>query len=117
MTAIKRYGRGDRLSEAVSANGFIFLSGMVPENGTDARSQTEDVLQQIDRWLAEAGSSKAHILEAVVYLADMTDYADMNAAWDAWVDSANSPARACVEAKLAQPQWKVEIKVSAVEAA
>lgn len=117
MNTIKRYGQGNRLSEAVSANGLIFLSGMVPENGTDARAQTADVLRQIDYWLAEAGSNKAHILEAVIYLADMADYDEMNVAWDAWVDCANSPARACVQAKLAKPQWKVEIKISAVQAA
>lgn len=111
---IKRLGCGARLSEAVVANGFVFLSGMVPEIGGDITAQTADVLRQIDAWLARCGSDKAHIVEATIFLANMADYAGMNAAWDAWVDAANSPARACVEAKLANGEWLVEIKVSAV---
>ncbi|WP_373740346.1 RidA family protein [Neisseria sp.] len=112
---ITYHGQTPRLSEAVVANGFVFLSGMVPENGTDAESQTADVLAQIDRWLAECGSDKAHILEATVFLSDMADYAAMNRAWDAWVAPNRAPARACVEARLAKPEWRVEIKVSAVQ--
>lgn len=116
--SIKRYGSNARLSEAVAANGLVFLAGIVPEN-TDAgiTEQTADVLRQIDYWLKEAGSDKSHILEATIYLPDLADYDGMNAAWDAWVDPANTPARACVEAKLAKPEWKVEIKLSAVQAA
>ena len=111
--AIKRLGSGARLSEAVVANSFVFLSGMVPETDGDITAQTADVLRQIDAWLAQCGSDKAHIVEATIFLADMADYAGMNAAWDAWVDAAHSPARACVEAKLAKEEWLVEIKVSA----
>lgn len=114
--AIQRLGSGARLSEAVVANGFVFLSGMVPEmdSSGDITAQTADVLRQIDAWLAQCGSDKAHIVEATIFLANMADYAGMNAAWDAWVDAANPPARACVEAKLANGEWLVEIKVSAV---
>ncbi len=114
--AIQRLGSGARLSEAVVANGFVFLSGMVPEmdSSDDITAQTADVLRQIDDWLAQCGSDKAHIVEATIFLANMADYAGMNAAWDAWVDANHSPARACVEAKLARGEWLVEIKVSAV---
>lgn len=113
---ITRLGAGARLSEAVCAKGLVFLSGMVPENETaGAQAQTADVLRQIDHWLAQCGSDKRHILEATIYLADMADYAAMNAAWDAWVDPAATPARACVEARLAKSEWKVEIKVSALQ--
>ena len=112
--AVERFGCGARLSEAVVANGFVFLSVMVSEMGGDITAQTADVLRQIDAWLAQCGSDKAHIVEATIFLANMADYAGMNAAWDAWVDAANPPARACVEAKLANGEWLVEIKVSAV---
>lgn len=113
---IQRFGATARLSEAVVTNGFVFLSGMVPENeNADIIAQTQNVLQQIDYWLAQCGSSKSHILEATIFLADMNDYTGMNAAWDAWVDTQNAPARACVEAKLAKSEWKVEIKISAVQ--
>ena len=80
----------------------------------DITAQTADVLRQIDDWLAQCGSDKAHIVEATIFLANMADYAGMNAAWDAWVDANHSPARACVEAKLVRGEWLVEIKVSAV---
>lgn len=115
---IRYYGQTERYSEAVTANGFVFLAGMVPENTEGcAKAQTEDVLAQIDRWLAECGSDKTRILEATIYLPDMADYAAMNEAWDAWVAPGHAPARACVEAKLAKPEWKVEIKVSALQKA
>lgn len=113
---VRYFGQTLRLSEATVANGLVFLSGMVPEN-TDApaKAQTENVLAQIDHWLAQCGSDKRHILEATIFLADISDYAAMNEAWDAWVDTSRTPARACVEAKLADPAWRVEIKVSAVQ--
>jgi len=112
---IRYLGTTERYSEAVCAGGFVFLSGMVPENPeTDAKAQTENVLAQIDHWLEECGSDKAHILEATIFLTDMNDYAAMNEAWDAWTAPGRAPARACIEAKLAKPEWAVEIKVSAV---
>lgn len=118
MSQILRLGKTPRLSEAVVANGFVFLSGMVPENPQeDIQAQTADVLRQIDEWLQKCGSDRAHILEATIFLPDLADYAAMNQVWDAWVDSENAPARACVQAALADPAWKVEIKISAVQKA
>ena len=115
---IEYFGQTARYSEAVTANGLVFLSGMVPENPeADAKAQTENVLAQIDAWLEKCGSSKAHILEATIFLTDMADYAAINEAWDAWVAPNRAPARACVEAKLANAAWKLEIKVSAVQSA
>lgn len=113
---IRYLGASKRYSEAVVANGLVFLSGMVPENPeADAKAQTENVLTQIDSWLAQCQSDKAHILEATIYLPDMSDYAAMNEAWDAWTAPERAPARACVEAKLASPDWKVEIKITALQ--
>ncbi len=113
---IRYLGASKRYSEAVVANGLVFLSGMVPENPeADAKAQTENVLAQIDSWLAQCQSDKAHILEATIYLPDMNDYAAMNEAWDAWTAPERAPARACVEAKLASPDWKVEIKITALQ--
>ena len=116
MGNIQRLGSGERLSEAVVANGFVFLSGQVPANPeADIEAQTADVLGQIDRILAECGSDKAHICEAVIYLPDMADYAGMNRVWDAWVAPGKAPARACVQAALADAGWKVEIKITALQ--
>ena len=105
-----------RYSEAVVANGFVFLSGQVPTNPeADIEAQTADVLSQIDRVLADCGSDKAHICEAVIYLPDMADYAGMNRVWDTWVAPGKAPARACVQAALADAGWKVEIKITALQ--
>ncbi|TNH04078.1 RidA family protein [Testudinibacter sp. TR-2022] len=113
---IQYFGQTPRFSEATVANGFVFLAGMVPENSAaNIYQQTCDVLAQIDVWLAKCGSDKNHLLEATIFLRDMSDYSEMNRAWDEWLNPQHSPARACVEAKLANPDWKVEIKVSAVQ--
>lgn len=113
---IQHIHSGTRLSEATVAQGLVFLAGQVPTNeDADITAQTEDVLAQIDALLAECGSDKAHICEAVVYLADLADYDGMNRAWDAWVVPGKTPARACVQAALANPKWKVEIKLTAVQ--
>ena len=114
---IRYFGQSAHLSEAVVAGGFVFLSGMVPENTeADVKGPTQDVLAHIDCWLEQCGSDKAHILEATVFLADMDGYAAMNEAWDEWVAAGRAPARACVQAGLADSRWAVEIKVSAVQA-
>lgn len=111
---IKRIEVGKRYSEVAIHNGVAYLAGQVPfDTSADIYGQTQQVLAEIDKWLAQAGSDKSRILMAQIYLADMADYAEMNRAWDAWVAENNAPPRACVEAKLADPKWKVEIVVSA----
>lgn len=116
--SVQYHGQSARLSEATVANGFVFLAGIVPEKtgvGINVTEQTRDVLAQIDKWLAECGSDKEHILEATIFLVDLRDFDDMNKAWDEWVAPGHAPARACVQAQLANPSWDVEIKVSAVQ--
>lgn len=112
---IERIGKAKRWSDAVAFNGVVFLSGHVPEDtrGRSVLEQTAEVLAQIDETLAEAGSSKAKLLSATIYLADIAGFDEMNAAWDAWVDSENPPARTTVEARLARPDYAVEVTVVA----
>ena len=113
--SIQRHITNQRLSEAVVANGFIFLAGQVPTIDTpDAEAQTVDVLKQIDALLAELGSDKSNILEATIYLTDLANYDALNRAWDAWVPAGHAPARACVKADIANPNWLVEIKLTAL---
>ena len=113
--SIQRHITNQRLSEAVVANGFIFLSGQVPTIDTpDAEAQTVDVLKQIDALLADLGSDKSKILEATIYLTDLANYDALNRAWDAWVPAGHAPARACVKADIANPNWLVEIKLTAL---
>lgn len=115
---IKRIDAGARMSEAVIHDGRIYLAGQVPETTTaDIQTQTREALQAIDALLAQAGSDKTHIVQAQIFLADMADFAGMNQAWDAWVVPGQAPARATVQAALADPGWKVEILVTAVVAA
>lgn len=112
--SIVRLDKGARMSEAVIHGNTIYLAGQVAE-GPDVASQTRAVLASIDALLARAGSGKANILSATIWLSDMADFAEMNSVWDAWVDKDNPPARATSEGKLAAPKFKVEIIVVAAK--
>jgi enamine deaminase RidA (YjgF/YER057c/UK114 family) len=99
-----------KLSDAVEHNGILYLAGQVAENSSAGmKAQTEDVLRQIDALLAKTGSNKSRILSATVYVSDMKLKPEMDAAWMAWVDRKNPPARATVEAQLGSPDTLVEI--------
>lgn len=111
---IQRIDAGPRMSEAVIHNGVVWLAGQVPETpGLDIRGQTREVLAQIDALLAQAGTDRSRILRAQIFLVDLADFAGMNAEWDAWVVPGHAPARATVQAALADPDWKIEIVVTA----
>jgi enamine deaminase RidA (YjgF/YER057c/UK114 family) len=114
---ITRINAGPRMSEIVIHNDTIYLSGQVGEPGFGVADQTRQTLAEIEALLAQAGSSKKSILQATIWLADMADFAEMNSVWDAWVDGANAPARATGEARLAAPDYKVEIIVVAAREA
>ncbi len=109
---IERLHTSNRMSKIVKHNGTVYLCGQVGAGDT-VTQQTQDCLSRIDKLLAEAGSDKAHILQAIVWLSDMKDFAEMNAVWDAWVPEGHAPARACGEAKLARDELKVEIIITA----
>lgn len=112
--SITRHQPGKRMSQAVVHNNTIYLAGQVAAdyNGT-IEKQTGEVLAAIDALLAEAGSSKSKVLYCQVVLNNIADFAAMNSVYDAWIDPANPPARACIEARLAHPALKVEIIVVA----
>lgn len=113
---IERRHVGKRLSELVinRASGTAYLAGQVADDPkADVTGQTQQVLAQIDDLLYEAGTDKAKILSATIYLPDMADFGAMNAVWEAWVVPGATPARATVEARLAGPDYKVEIQVVA----
>ena len=110
--SIRRIDAGPRMSDIVIHNNTVYLAGQVGE-GTTVAEQTRDILAQVDAALAKAGTDKSKLLQAIIWLDDMANFAEMNAAWDAWVDPANTPARATGEAKLAAPKYKVEIIVTA----
>ena len=112
---IQRFDTGPRMSQVVIHGDTIYLAGVVASNaaGQSVTKQTQDVLSIIDGHLAKAGSDKSKLLTATIYLTDMKTFPEMNAVWDGWVSAGNTPARATVEAKLASPQYNVEIMVTA----
>jgi enamine deaminase RidA (YjgF/YER057c/UK114 family) len=111
---IKRYETGPRMSEMTVAHGVCYLAGQIAEDASqDIQGQTRQVLAEIDKLLALAASDKTKILRAEIFLADISDFAGMNEVWETWVTPGFTPARATVEAKLANPDWKVEILITA----
>lgn len=113
--SIKRIQVGDRMSQAVVYNGIVTTAGVVAQTapGGSFAEQTGDILARIDSLLAEAGTDKSKLLSGMIWLTDMSGFAEMNSVWDAWVTPGATPVRACVEAKLAAPQYNVEIQVTA----
>jgi enamine deaminase RidA (YjgF/YER057c/UK114 family) len=117
MSSIKRVNVDKRLSDMAIYNGVAYLAGQVPDDASlDITGQTAQVLATIDKLLAEAGTDKTKILMAQIFIANMKEFDGMNKAWDAWVAPGNAPPRATVEARLANPDYKVEIVVTAAVA-
>lgn len=112
MPQITRIEPGRRMSAAVIHGDTVYLAGQVGE-GQGVTEQARSALAEVDRLLAAAGSDKSRILSCTVWLADMADFAAMNAVWEGWIDPANPPARATGEAKLATPDYRVEFIVVA----
>ena len=111
---IKHIKPGPRLSGAVVHNGIVYVSGQVPETPyADVATQTREILKKIDALLAEAGTDKRHVLNASIWLSDIVTFDEMNKPWEEWVAPGPAPARATVEARIANPKWRVEIAVMA----
>ncbi|HVI16060.1 MAG TPA: RidA family protein [Pseudolabrys sp.] len=112
---IERHETGPRMSKAVIHGDTVYLAGIVADSPKDKSiaEQTSSILSQIDGFLAMVGTNKTKLLSANIWITDMANFAEMNMVWDAWVSPGNTPARATVEAKLASPDYKVEIMVVA----
>lgn len=114
--AIERHEKSRRMSQAVVHGDTVYLAGQVADDpGADIKGQTQSVLAKIDKLLAQAGTSKANLLQAQIWVTDMRNFGAMNEVWDAWVDADNPPARACVGSLLARPEFLVEIMVVAAK--
>jgi enamine deaminase RidA (YjgF/YER057c/UK114 family) len=111
IMSINRIGVGPRMSQAVVHGDTVYVSGTVADKaaGKSVGEQTAEILAIIDGLLAKAGTDKTKILSTNIWLIDIKTFAEMNTVWDAWVSPGNTPARATVEAKLAAPQFNVEI--------
>jgi enamine deaminase RidA (YjgF/YER057c/UK114 family) len=112
---IERHETGPRMSKAVVHGNTVYLAGIVADSpkGKSMTEQTKSILSQIDGFLGRAGTDKGKLLSANIWITDMAKFAEMNAVWDAWVSPGHAPARATVEAKLASPDYLVEIMVVA----
>jgi enamine deaminase RidA (YjgF/YER057c/UK114 family) len=114
--SIARHEQSSILSQAVQYGDTVYLAGVVAKNlDQDVKGQTQQILADIDRLLAKCGSNKSKVLQAQIWVTDIRNRAPMNEVWTAWVDAKNLPARACVEAKLADPRALVEIMVIAAK--
>ena len=111
--SIRRIDVGPRMSDAVIHGNTVYLAGQVGAPGESVTSQTKAVLASIDELLTKAGTDKTKILQAIIWLDDMSTFGEMNAVWDSWVAKGHTPARATGEAKLASPEYKVEIIITA----
>lgn len=118
MPGINRIDSIGRMSRAVAYGPTLYLAGLTADDlSKDVTGQTQEILAKIDHYLAEGGSDKSRLLSANIWLSDIGTFNEMNAVWDAWVDRANPPARATVEARLAGPRYLVEIMVVAAREA
>lgn len=107
---IMRYQKGSRMSQAVSYGGLVYIAGQVADDRkTGIEAQTLDVLSKIDALLKEAGIDRSKLLAVNVFLPAIVDFDAMNSVYDGWIDPENPPARACVEARLADPDLRVEM--------
>jgi enamine deaminase RidA (YjgF/YER057c/UK114 family) len=109
MSDIKRIKPGPRMSQGVIHGKTLYCAGQVGEAGASVTRQTETALAALDAVLAEAGTDKTRLLQVTIWMADMADFAEMNAVWDAWIPADATPARATGEAKLATPVYTVEV--------
>ncbi|HJV24900.1 MAG TPA: RidA family protein [Aromatoleum sp.] len=111
---IQRFGTTARYSDIVIHNGTAWIVEVPATEGADAATQTREILESLDRLLAQAGSGRDRLLSATIYLTNIADYDAMNGVWDAWLPTGTAPSRACVQvAGLARSGWRVEIAVIA----
>jgi enamine deaminase RidA (YjgF/YER057c/UK114 family) len=111
--SIERHGVTQRYADVVAHGNTVYLVEVPATLEADVATQTREVLNSIEALLSQAGSDKSRLLLVTIYLRDMADYAAMNAVWDAWLPPGTAPARACIEARLANPGYGVEMVVIA----
>lgn len=114
---IQRHGTTRRFSDSVVHGGTVYLVEVPANTDADITAQTESLLKSVERLLAQAGSDKSRLLMVTIYLADMVDYEALNTVWDAWVPEGCAPVRACVQARMSDPGYRLEIALTAAVSA
>ena len=111
---VQRFDVGTRLSEMAVHNGVCYLAGQVAADaGQDMTGQTTQVLSAIDALLTRAGTDKSKLLMCQIFITDLADFPAMNAVWETWLPAGHAPPRATVVARMAKPEWRVEMVVTA----
>lgn len=115
MTDIVRIDTNQRMSRAVIHDGKVYLSGLTADDrSADVGGQTSQVLAKIEKYLEKAGTDKAHLLTAQIWLKDIAaDFDVMNEVWCGWTSPNAAPSRATAQCRLASPEILVEIIVTA----
>lgn len=114
MTSIQKFDSNEVLSEVAVHNGVVYLAGQVPDDDSlDIQGQTRQVLANIDKALAQAGTDKHHLLSTQVFIKNLADFDGFNSEWKAWVAGTTPPVRATIQADLVNPNWLVEVMVIA----
>ena len=109
-------GASPRMSRCVINGDMVYLAGLTAaDRSGDIKSQTQQILDAIDGYLAKAGTSKSKLLQANIWITDTAHFSAMNEVWNAWVDPENPPVRACVKSELMHPDLVVEIMVTATK--
>ena len=111
--SIERFGTTRRYSDVVVHGKTVYLVEVPQTLDADISTQTREVLASVEQLLEKAGSDKSRLLQVSLYLREMADYEAMNAVWDEWVPEGTAPSRACVEARLANPGWRIEAVITA----
>lgn len=112
--SIERIDTSLRYAQAVVHGGTVYLAGQIADSrDAGIEQQATEIFARIDAILHKAGTTRSRLLTLQVWLADFADYAAFNAVYDAWIDPAAKPARACVRSELLDPRLKVEISAVA----
>ncbi len=112
MSKIIRTDAGPVLARAVEYHGFVYTQGCTASDlSKDIVGQTEETLAALDAILEIHGTDKTRLLQAQIWLKDIRDRDAMNKVWSAWLPEGGAPARACVQANMADPRHLVEIMV------
>lgn len=114
MSDIEKYESNQVLSEVSVFNGVVYLAGQVPNDDTlDIAGQSQEVFDNIDKQLAQAGTDKSRLLSAQVFLKNLEDFDEFNEMWIEWLKDVIPPTRATVQAQLVNPNWLIEVVVTA----
>lgn len=112
---IQKINTNEVMSAVTVFNKVVYLSGQVPKIPSKMAGQTREILATIDELLALANTDKSRLLSAQLYLKNLSDFSTVNAIWVDWLKGCVAPSRATIQADLVNPDWLIEIAVTAAQ--